>query len=147
MIITKQKPMEEILNNLQGIQKIYLTGCSLCATSCMTGGEKELIKMKEDLEKEGKKITGYIVLDPSCNKLQVKSTLKKNKEAVEEAEAVLSLACGDGVQTVAGVLQEKPVYPANDTLFIGEVERIGHFTEACRACGECELAWTGGICP
>lgn len=147
MIITKQKPMEEILENLKDIQKIYLTGCSLCATSCMTGGEKELIKMKEDLEKQGKKITGYTVLDPSCNKLQVKSALKKQKEAVEEAQAVLSLACGDGVQTVAGVLQEKPVYPANDTLFIGEVERIGHFTEACRACGECELAWTGGICP
>ena len=40
-----------------------------------------------------------------------------------------------------------PVYPANNTLFIGEVERVGQFEEACKACGECELGWTGGICP
>ena len=56
------------------------------------------------------------------------------------------MACGDGTQTVAN-FAKVPVYPANDTLFIGEVERIGHYSEACRACGECELGWAAGICP
>ena len=39
------------------------------------------------------------------------------------------------------------VYPVNDTLFIGEIERLGHYAEACRACGKCELGWSAGICP
>lgn len=147
MVITEKKPFEEIKKMLEGVKKIYITGCSLCATSCMTGGEKQISEMKEALEKEGKIVTGYTVLDPSCNKLQVRSTLKKNKEALEEADAILCMACGDGAQTVAGVIETKPVYPANNTMFIGEVERIGHFSEVCKACGECELAWTGGICP
>ena len=48
-------------------------------------------------------------------------------------------------QTIAGI-SKLPVYPANDTLFIGEIERIGQYSEACRACGQCELGWTAGIC-
>ncbi|MGO1037421.1 methylenetetrahydrofolate reductase C-terminal domain-containing protein, partial [Clostridioides difficile] len=31
--------------------------------------------------------------------------------------------------------------------FIGEVQRVGEYEEACKACGDCELGWTGGICP
>jgi hypothetical protein len=146
MIISNQKPFEEVMEFLKGKDKIFITGCSLCATSCMTGGEKQIIEMKEKLEKQGKTVTGWIVLDPSCHKLQVRSTLKKQKAALGEADAVLCMACGDGTQTVAN-FAKVPVYPANDTLFIGEVERIGHYSEACRACGECELGWTAGICP
>lgn len=147
MIITKQKPLEEILKKLKDVQNIYITGCSLCATTCMTGGEKQILEMKERLEKEGKKITGYVVLDPSCHKLQARATLKKQKNELEKADAILCMACGDGAQTISSIADEIPVYPANDTLFIGEIERIGHFSEKCRACGECELGWTAGICP
>ena len=39
MIISKQKPFEEILEFLKDKDRIYITGCSLCATSCMTGGQ------------------------------------------------------------------------------------------------------------
>ena len=28
-----------------------------------------------------------------------------------------------------------------------EVQMLGRYEEACRACGDCQLAWTGGICP
>lgn len=146
MVITQPKPFSDILKFLEGKKKIFITGCTLCATSCMTGGEKEILAMKEQLEKEGKEVTGYVVLDPSCHKLQTRSTLKKYKQALESADAILCMACGDGAQTVAEVASI-PVYPANDTMFIGEVERIGHFSEACRACGQCELGWTAGICP
>jgi hypothetical protein len=146
MIITRRKPFEEIMEFLNGKNRVFLTGCSLCATSCMTGGEKEVLEMKARLEKEGKEVTGYVVLDPSCNKLQARAALKKQKSEVEAADAVLCMACGDGAQTVAELVKI-PVYPANDTMFIGEVERIGHYSEACRACGQCELGWTAGICP
>ena len=36
--------------------------------------------------------------------------------------------------------QNIPVYPANNTMIIGEVERVGKLEEACKACGKCVAA-------
>ncbi|EQJ13279.1 methylenetetrahydrofolate reductase C-terminal domain-containing protein [Clostridioides difficile] len=147
MIISENKPLEEVLGYLKDFDKLVLVGCNQCAATCKSGGEEEVLKMKETLEGEGKKILGYVMLDPACNLLKSKKDLKALKEETKEADAVLSLACGDGTQTTVKNLKDKPVYPANNTLFIGEVQRVGEYEEACKACGDCELGWTGGICP
>ena len=147
MVISDKKPIEEVLGFLEGADKIILVGCNQCAAVCKTGGESELQAMKEELESNGKTVLGYKVIDPCCNLLQCKKDLKSLKEELKEADAILSLACGDGTQTIVKNTKNMPVYPANDTLFIGEVERVGQFQEACKACGQCELGWTGGICP
>ncbi|MBC8631406.1 methylenetetrahydrofolate reductase C-terminal domain-containing protein [[Eubacterium] tenue] len=147
MIISENKPFEEILGYIKNANKIVLVGCNQCAATCKSGGEEEVLKMKERLESEGKEILGYQMLDPACNLLKSKKDLKSLKSEIKEADAILSLACGDGTQTIVKNLKDKPVYPANNTLFIGEVKRVGEFEEVCKACGECELGWTGGICP
>ena len=147
MIISEKKPMEEVLGFLKNAEKVVLVGCNQCAATCKSGGEEEVVKMKEDLEAEGKKVLGYAILDPACNLLKSKKDLKALKEELKEADAVLSLACGDGTQTIVKNLKKTPVYPGNNTMFIGETKRVGEFEEACKACGECELGWTGGICP
>ena len=147
MVISEKKPIEEVLGFLKNAEKVVLVGCNLCASTCKTGGEEQLIEMKEILENEGKKVLGYKILDPACNLLKCKKDLKALKAELKEVDAVLSLACGDGTQTIVKNLKNTPVYPANNTLFIGEVERVGQYEEACKACGECELGWTGGICP
>lgn len=146
MIISEKKPFEELLECLEGSKKVVITGCSLCATTCKVGGEEEVLKMKAKLEENGKKVLGYKILDPACNFLKTKRDLKSLRSELKEADAVLSLSCGDGTQTVAKLV-DIPVYPGNNTMFIGEVERIGKYSEACRACGNCQLGWTGGICP
>ncbi|MDU2148671.1 MAG: methylenetetrahydrofolate reductase C-terminal domain-containing protein [Paeniclostridium sordellii] len=147
MIISENKPFEEIIDYLKNAKKIVLIGCNQCAATCKSGGEEEVLKIKERLENKGKEVLGYQILDPACNLLKTKKDLKALKTEIKEADAILSLACGDGTQTIVKNLKDKPVYPANNTLFIGEVRRVGEFEEACKACGECELAWTGGICP
>lgn len=147
MVISDKKPIQEILGFLEGSEKVVLVGCNQCAATCKTGGEPELQAMKEELEANGKTVLGCKVIDPCCNLLQCKKDLKSVKEELREADAILSLACGDGTQTIVKNTKSMPVYPANNTLFIGEVERVGQFEEACKACGECELGWTGGICP
>lgn len=147
MVISDKKPIEEVLGFLEGSEKIVLVGCNQCAATCKTGGEPELQAMKEELEAHGKTVLGYKVIDPCCNLLQCKKDLKSVREELKEADAILSLACGDGTQTIVKNTKSMPVYPANNTLFIGEVERVGQYKEACKACGECELGWTGGICP
>lgn len=146
MIISEKKPFEEVLGYLKDSKKVILTGCSLCASTCKVGGEEEVLEMKAKLEENGKVVLGYKILDPSCNLLKTRKDLKALKEELKEADAVLSLACGDGTQTVSKLLKI-PVYPANNTSFIGEIERVGQYKEACKACGNCQLGWTGGICP
>ncbi|WP_195940568.1 methylenetetrahydrofolate reductase C-terminal domain-containing protein [Romboutsia sp. 1001713B170131_170501_G6] len=147
MIVSENKSMQEILGFLKKAQKVVIVGCNECAATCKSGGEEEVLKMKEALEGEGKTVLGYTLLEPACNLLKSKKDLKVLKEELKEADAVLSMACGDGTQTIVKNIKKLPVYPANNTMFIGETKRVGEFEESCKACGECELGWTGGICP
>ena len=144
MIITQKKPLEEVWQMLEGVTRVALVGCGSCATSCKTGGEPELQEMKDYLEANGKVVTAMIIPSESCQKLLMKKELKALKDT--DTQAILTLACGDGVQTVADNANI-PVYPATNTMFLGQVERVGLFSEACRMCGDCVLGHTGGICP
>lgn len=149
MVVSEKKPIEELLGYLKGAKKVVLVGCGDCASACKVGGEPEIAEMKETLAANGIEVTGSVIIPTACNLLLGKKELKAVKDALKEADAVVSMACGDGTQTIMKNVKKQniPVYPANDTLFIGEVERVGKFEEACKACGECELGWTGGICP
>lgn len=144
MIITQKKPVEELLAMLSGVKKVALVGCGTCASACQTGGEKELEDMKRFLEERGFEVVGTALPDECCHKLLVKRDLRALKNS--GAEAIVGLSCGDGVQTVADNV-DLPVYPANNTMFLGQVERVGIFHEYCRMCGDCVLGDTGGICP
>ena len=66
---------------------------------------------------------------------------------LEEADAIVVLSCGAGVQTVADSVPDKPVFPGLESLFLGNVIRHGVFEERCQMCGECVLDLTAGICP
>jgi ferredoxin len=143
--ITKQKPLEEILPSLGKAKKVFLIGCGTCATICHTGGKAEVLAMKEKLEAEGKKVTGWMVIPTACDEL-TREALAQNAEAIESADAILVMSCAFGVQTVT-MYSDKPVYPALNTLFVGKEETPGHFIEVCMQCGNCVLATTVGICP
>ncbi len=144
MIITRKKPVEQVLAMLEGVRKVALVGCGNCAAACQTGGGKELQEMKAFLEERGFEVVATVLPEECCHKMLVKKEMKVLKGS--GAEAVLGMACGDGVQTVADNIL-LPVYPANDTLFLGQIERVGIFHEYCRMCGDCVLGSTGGICP
>lgn len=144
MIITRKKPLEELLAMLEGVKKVAIVGCGSCATACQTGGEKEIAEMKQILEENGIEIVATALPAECCHKLLVKKDTKALRAC--GAKAIVGMACGDGVQTVADNVH-LPVYPANNTLFLGQVERMGIFHEYCRMCGDCVLGQTGGICP
>lgn len=144
MIVSQKKPFEEVLEMLGDAKKVALVGCGSCATSCKVGGEEELAEMEAVLKEKGIEVVAKIIPEESCQKMLVKKELKAIKDI--EVDAVISMACGNGVQTVAQ-LTDIPVYPSNNTKFLGQVERIGIFNEECRMCGDCVLGLTGGICP
>ena len=147
MIITKKREFKNLMENLKNYDSVFLIGCSECASLCGTGGEPELESLKETLEAEGKKVTGTLLPKTGCQTLGTKIELKKDKDASEAADAIIVLSCGAGTQSAVEIFPDKPVYPANDTLFLGNMTRFQMFDERCSLCGECVLDKTGGICP
>jgi hypothetical protein len=146
MIVSKQKPFPDILAALEGNTKIFLVGCAKCATVCKAGGEEEVWQMQEQLLSAGKEVTGSIVIDEVCHMLRTGRDLRGKKEMVGEADALLVLACGAGVQSVSAAGDKKTI-AGLDTLFLGNIRRFGQFEQKCSLCGECILAETAGICP
>lgn len=144
MIITQKKPIEELLAMLGDVKKVAIVGCGNCAAACQTGGEKEIQEMKALLESRGMEVVATVLPEECCHKMLVKKEIKVLRD--RGAQAIVGMACGDGVQTVADNIA-LPIYPANNTMFLGQIERVGIFHEYCRMCGDCVLGSTGGICP
>lgn len=148
MIITKQKEFKDILKYLGSAKSVFLIGCGECSTTCKTGGETEIKQIKEELEKEGRVVTGYAIPSAPCIAAKVKLELAKNRKLIESSDAILVLACGLGIQSVKDNLRsEKPIHVGCDTLFMGAIDGAGVFLEKCSACGDCVLELTGMICP
>lgn len=99
------------------------------------------------LNEKGIKTVGYVVIDEPCHIPLTKKELRAHKEAIGESDAVIVSACGAGVQSVTEALPDTPVYSGVDTLFLGNINRNGDFTEKCSMCGKCELNNTAGLCP
>jgi len=148
MIISETKPVVQIIDSLKGYTRVFLVGCGECAATCKTGGEPELAKMKEVLEAAGKRIVGMCMPSAPCVASQVKAELARNMKSLREAEAVLVLACGLGVQSVKDNDRlGLAVLPALNSIFGAVMDAQGNFLEKCSLCGECVLDKTAGICP
>lgn len=148
MIITKPRDWARIRANLAEIdaKSVFIVGCGECATASQTGGEPEVLEAKSRLEADGMKVSGWAVSAVTCHSGGVKLDMRKYAEEVQAADAVLVLACGAGVQTVADAVS-KPVFPGLESAFLGNVVRHGVFEERCQMCGDCVLDKTAGICP
>jgi hypothetical protein len=145
MIITVSKKAEELLKSLETFSDIFVVGCAACATKCQTGSEEAVKKTIEALKQNNKKVTGYAILDTPCDIRIAKRDISKNKD-VKDAQALLVLACGAGVQSLEKAV-DKPLIPGLNPVFVGTTERIGVYDEFCKVCGDCFINETGGICP
>lgn len=148
MITAERKPLEELIDYVKPYKRILLVGCNECVTVCAAGGRKEVGLLASGL---------HMALLKSGTNIEIREhTLERqcDPEYVEElvpmidgVEAVMSMACGCGVQELARRYKDKPVFPALNTKFMGASERQGVWSERCQGCGECLLGRTGGICP
>jgi hypothetical protein len=140
--------MEEVLRMTEGDSALFLLGCGGCPVGADTGGEGKLEELKAALEKEGKSVTGSMLVDFLCNKALVGSRFQAPGRAgqVKAADRVVVVSCGVGVQASATMLM-KPVAPALNTISVNAVQGLWPSSERCSLCGDCLLAYTGGICP
>jgi ferredoxin len=148
MIVAKRKPFEEIKDMLQGYKKVLNVGCGTCVSVCLVGGEKEVsvlnaeIDMARKLTDEPIQIDGFTV-ERQCDR----EYLALLDDKVAEYDALMSMACGVGIQFLAERYPKKPVFPAVDTSGLAVNQAVGWYEERCRSCETCVLGWTGGICP
>jgi ferredoxin len=144
MIIAEQKTLAEIQDMVAPYRKILLAGCGTCTAFCSAGGAEEVDRLAEALLSENQDIVvEKTVIPRQCTERFIDRLEKK----LGDCEAILSMACGNGVQAVASRFPDKPVLPALNTQFIGVEKEPGVWTENCMACGDCILWRTGGICP
>ncbi len=148
MIMGESKPLEQIQEMLEPYDKIVLAGCHGCVTVCRAGGEKEVQVLASTLrlarETAGKPIDiKEVTLERQCDP----EYLEAMRPYMGDYQAVLSIACGAGVQFMAERYHTSPILPGINTSFIGVTERQGEWAERCQACGDCVLHLTGGICP
>jgi hypothetical protein len=147
MIITEQKELDEILEMLAPHESLFVMGCGVCATTWRTGGEAEVQAMAGELKSAGKQLPGWTVtVEACCDARLTRRALKQCRTALEVSDAILVLACGAGVQTVASLV-DLPVYPGLNTLGLSQIQSLSLAYERCKLCGDCILGETGGICP
>jgi len=123
-------------------------GCGTCVAVCMAGGEKEVELLAAQLRMKGKldgrqRVVDQVTVTRQCDREYLDGIAR----FVDQYDAILSMACGAGVQFLAERYDDKLVLPALDTLFIGVAEGAGVWSQKCMACSECVLDRTGGICP
>ena len=156
MITADRKPFEEIKESVKDYKKIMVLGCETCVAICQAGGEKEAEILASELR---------LAIGNEGNKVEVNDELVVRQcddefmadpaflEKVKEADVILSIACGVGVQHACNffnrVITDKPirVIPGLNTTFMGANIDVGLWEERCLGCGDCVLEKTGGICP
>ncbi len=147
MIVSEQKPWEKIKMYLdQEKGSLFVIGCKGCAQSSGSGGPVQVAEMVQKIADAGKKVSGSIAVDFLCQKALVKTRLKPRAAQLKDADALLVMTCGIGVQSVAAVVN-KVCYPACNTIYMGGSRGEWSGEERCGECGDCMLALTGGICP
>ncbi|MCP4134229.1 MAG: hypothetical protein GY754_24865 [bacterium] len=148
MVVAEIKPIQNITEMLRPYTRILNTGCAGCTALCLAGGQREVDELNSALrtylKKENQPVTiaGYTI-ERQCEV----EFIEELDSQVEKYDVILSMACGAGVQFLAERYPNMPVFPALNTTFIGVNRDIGWYEERCRSCGDCQLAYTGGICP
>jgi ferredoxin len=148
MIVADKKPIEEIIEEIKEHEKILILGCNECVTVCEAGGKKEVGVLASALRmyflNQGREVKiDEVTLERQCDH----EYLEEIRDVMDQYDAVVSIACGVGVQFMAEKYHDTPIYPGVNTCFMGVTEKRGLWTERCQGCGDCILARTGGICP
>jgi len=148
MIIGERKPLKEIMEMVAECNNVIIAGCGTCVAVCLAGGEKQVrviasaLRLARKLQGKPIKVT-EITVERQCEK----EFIEEIKTLIPNHDAIISLACGIGVQTLTQHYPHTITYPGLNTTFIGAPAQHGVWMETCRSCGDCILDLTGGLCP
>jgi ferredoxin len=140
MIVAQQKSLEEIKALIADDEKVLVLGCGTCVTVCFAGGEKEVAILASQLRMATR-------LDGHEKEIRELTVQRQCEYHVADADIIVSLACGIGVQTMNEQYPEKLTVPGLNTSGLSQPTEQGVWEERCQACGDCVLGLTAGLCP
>ncbi len=148
MIVAESKPLDEIFGFIKDKKKVLILGCGECVTVCQVGGEKEVAILAQALRLRAKtdgKSVEFLenTIQRQCDIEFVTPVL----EGLDGIDAVVSIACGVGVNFLSDQDPSVEILPGVDTTHMGATVEHGVWEERCAGCGQCILHLTGGICP
>ncbi len=148
MIVAERKPVDEIVAMVSEAKRVLVLGCRGCVTVCSAGGEREVEILASLLrlgaKKQGRELeTIEATLVRQCDREYVEGI----DQWAGQYDAIVSMACGVGVNFIANLRPTDQVYPGVNTSFFGGSAEQGVWTEQCAGCGNCVLHLTGGLCP
>jgi hypothetical protein len=148
MITVEQKKLEDIEKMTERFPRLLVIGCETCAAMSFAGGRRQVEEVACALRAGRKKIgaKGEVTEEAVARQCEPEF-VDLMAEKVASCDAVLSLACGAGVQLFAERYPDTVVLPGTNTTFLGIIEKLGVWTERCAGCGSCVLDKTGGLCP
>ena len=148
MIVGKQKEIEEILEKIDEFERVLVVGCGGCVTVCHAGGEKEADVLATQLELRAASQNRELTVNRALAERQCdREFVELIKEQVEDVDAIITIGCGAGAQTLASYFPHKPVIPGLNTRFIGAQVEHMKWAERCIGCGDCVVGDFGGLCP
>ena len=147
MIVASPKPIAELKRLLARHKKVLFVGCGTCVTVCLAGGEREVGIMAYAMRMARARRQARSRSSRSRSSASARTSSSRTWPRPSSNEAVVSFACGAGVQALAERFPSKPVYAGLNTQFLGILEEQAVWTEKCLGCGDCVLSEFGGICP
>lgn len=106
MIITKAKKGKDIEKYISNYKRIFLIGCSECATLCGTGDDEAISLMKNWLESIGKEITGSFIAKTGCQILGQKENSHNIRKHWKELIAFLFSPVAQGPKQLQNYIQK-----------------------------------------
>ncbi len=149
MIVAEQKSFADIYEIVKSHKSVLILGCGTCVTVCMSGGEKEVgiladqIRLAARERGDAIEVAEHTIVRQCDSEFFDELTVKK----MRAADIVLSLGCGVGVQFSMESVEGVSVYPGLNTQFYGATQEQGVWAERCAGCGDCTVDQFGGICP
>jgi len=148
MIVANEKPLAEIFGFIRDCRKVLVLACGECVTVCQAGGEKEAGVLAQTLRLKAR--------TEGCDIEFVENTVRRQCDEefvrpilddLDGVDAIVSIACGVGVNFLSDFDPPIPIYPGLDTTAMAATVEHGIWAERCAGCGHCILHLTGGICP
>ncbi len=147
MIVAEPKSFAEVMNLSRSAQQPVVVGCATCVAVCLAGGEREADLLALKLRLAHRENPEFSVRSFTIERQCDREFLAAARKEIGNADCLISLACGAGVQFLAETYPDIKVVPGLNTSFIGVTEAPGVWTERCSSCNQCYLGLTGGICP
>ena len=149
MIVANRKDIRELKAMVESYKRVLIVGCGTCVTVCLAGGEREVaiigsaLRMALRLARKTDVQVDECTIERQCDP----AFFEPLSETIARYDAILSLACGVGVQEMAVQYPDLAVLPGLNTQIMGTLEDQGIRGERCLGCGDCRLAEFGAVCP